>query len=64
IISLKNSVTKGSISVLSYPLAIISFMVLALYLNWASRIHHRVRFRLGQRKLQNNNDTFTNGGRS
>ena len=64
IISLKNSVTKGSISVLSYPLTIIGFMVLALYLNWASRIHHRVRFRIGQRKLQNNNDTFTNGGRS
>ena len=64
IISLKNSVTKGSISVLSYPLTIIGFMVLALYLNWASRLHHRVRFRIGQRKLQNNNDTFTNGGRS
>ena len=64
IISLKNSVTKGSVSVLSYPLTIIGFMVLALYLNWASRIHHRVRFRIGQRKLQNNNDTFTNGGRS
>ena len=64
IISLKNSVTKGSVSVLSYPLTIIGFMVLALYLNWASRLHHRVRFRIGQRKLQNNNDTFTNGGRS
>lgn len=64
IISLKNSVTKGSVSVLSYPLTIIGFMVLALYLNWASRLHHRVRFRIGQRKLQNNNDTFNNGGRS
>ena len=65
VISLKNSVTKGSISAWSYPLAIISFMVLALYLNWASRIHHRVRFRLGQRKLAtNSNNTFDNGGRS
>lgn len=65
VISLKNSVTKGSVSVWSYPLAIISFMVLALYLNWASRIHHRVRFRLGQRKLAaNSNNTFNNGGRS
>lgn len=65
VISLKNSVTKGSISVWSYPLAIISFMVLALYLNWASRIHHRVRFRLGQRKLAANpNNTFDNGGQS
>ncbi len=65
IISLKNSVTKGSLTVWSYPLAIISFMVLALYLNWASRIHHRVRFRLGQRKLASNpNNTINNGGRS
>ena len=65
VISLKNSVTKGSIPVWSYPFAIISFMVLALYLNWASRIHHRVRFRLGQRKMESNsNNTFDNGGRS
>ena len=65
VISLKNSVTKGSIPVWSYPFAIISFMVLALYLNWASRIHHRVRFRLGQRKKESNsNNTFDNGGRS
>lgn len=65
IISLKNSVTKGSLSVWSYPLAIISFVLLALYLNWASRINHRVRFRLGQRKLASNpNNTFDNGGRS
>ncbi|WP_028857712.1 LPS export ABC transporter permease LptF [Psychrobacter phenylpyruvicus] len=65
IISLKNSVTKGSLSVWSYPVAIISFMLLALYLNWASRINHRVRFRLGQRKLASKpNNTFDNGGRS
>lgn len=64
IISLKNSVTSGSLSVFSYPIALISFMVLALYLNWASRIHHRVRFRWGQRKLQNQNDSLTKGGRS
>ncbi|WP_296405089.1 LptF/LptG family permease [Psychrobacter sp.] len=62
IISLKNSVTKGSLSVLSYPIAIISFIALALYLNWASRIHHRVRFRLGQRKLSSLNDSMNNGG--
>lgn len=64
IISLKNSVTKGSLSVWSYPLALIGFMVLALYLNWASRIHHRVRFRLGQRKLSNQNNSSKSGGRS
>lgn len=63
IISLKNSVTKGSLSVWSYPLTIVGFMVLALYLNWASRINHRVRFGLGQRKQQNHNN-MTKGGRS
>ncbi|WP_019672057.1 LptF/LptG family permease [Psychrobacter lutiphocae] len=66
IISLKNAVTKGSVSVVSYPLVIVAFMVLALYFNWASRIHHRVRFRLGQRSIQNNtpHDKTHTGGRS
>lgn len=64
IISLKNSVAKGNLSVWSYPVSIISFMVLALYLNWASRINHRVRFGLGQRKRQNQNNNMTKGGRS
>ncbi|PNK60836.1 LPS export ABC transporter permease LptF [Psychrobacter sp. FDAARGOS_221] len=67
IISLKNAVTKGNISVASYPLVIIGFMILALYLNWASRIHHRVRFRLGQGATQtttSHDNTTNKGGRS
>ncbi len=69
IISLKNAITKGTLSVLSYPLVLIGFIVLALYLNWASRIHHRVRFRLGQRALQSqtnhsSNPDINQGGRS
>ena len=69
IISLKSSVTKGSLSVWSNAVAIIAFMAMALYFNWASRIHHRVRFRLGQRELQKqeqkgNHDETTHGGRS
>ncbi|WP_435979585.1 LPS export ABC transporter permease LptF [Psychrobacter sp. DM4] len=45
IISLKNAVSKGSVSVWAYAWVIVGFMILALYLNWASRIQHRLRFR-------------------
>lgn len=46
IISLKNAVEKGSVSVWSYAWLVISFMALALYMNWGSRIQHRLRVRL------------------
>ncbi|MEC5209734.1 lipopolysaccharide export system permease protein [Psychrobacter sp. PL15] len=46
IISLKNAVSKGGISVWSYAWLILGFMALALYLNWGTRIQHRLRFRV------------------
>ncbi len=46
IISLKNAVSKGSISVWSYAWLILGFMALALYMNWGSRLQHRLRFRM------------------
>ncbi|WP_352339353.1 LPS export ABC transporter permease LptF [Psychrobacter sp. 16-MNA-CIBAN-0192] len=46
IISLKNAVSKGSVSVWSYAWLVIGFMILALYMNWGSRIQHRLRVRL------------------
>ncbi|WP_201504524.1 LPS export ABC transporter permease LptF [Psychrobacter aestuarii] len=45
IISLKNAVAKGSVSFWAYAWLVLGFMLLALYLNWGSRIQHRVRFR-------------------
>ena len=45
IISLKNAVAKGIVSVWSYVWLVVGFMVLALYMNWGSRIQHRLRFR-------------------
>lgn len=45
IISLKNAVSKGSVSVWAYAWFIVGFMALALYLNWGSRVQHRLRFR-------------------
>lgn len=45
IISLKNAVSKGSVSVWSYAWLVLGFMVLALYMNWGSRVQHRLRFR-------------------
>ncbi len=54
IISLKNAVAKGSVSVWSYAWLIVGFMMLALYLNWASRLQHRLRFRLDGKQAQNN----------
>lgn len=45
IISLKNAVSKGSVSVWAYAWLILGFIVLALYMNWGSRMQHRLRFR-------------------
>ena len=50
IISLKNAVAIGSVSVWSYALLVIGFMALALYMNWSSRIQHRLRFRLSDKQ--------------
>ena len=46
VISLKNPVGKGSISVWANVWLIIGFMALALYLNWGNRFQHRLRVRL------------------
>ena len=64
IISLKNAVSKGSISVWSYAWVVLGFMGLALYLNWSSRIQQRLRFR-GDRAdaaLTNSSNGGTEGG--
>ena len=63
IISLKNAVSKGSVSVWAYAWLILGFMTLALYLNWGSRIQHRVRFRLSDKQdaIINTQDN-ANGG--
>ncbi len=45
IISLKNAVSQGSVSVWAYAWLILGFMALALYMNWGSRIQHRLRLR-------------------
>lgn len=55
IISLKNAVSKGSISVWAYAWLILGFMVLALYMNWGSRVQHRLRFRKSKSALAHNN---------
>lgn len=47
VISLKGSVSKGSLSVWANAGLVLGFMGFALYLNWASRLHHRVKFRNG-----------------
>ncbi|MFP3455658.1 LPS export ABC transporter permease LptF [Psychrobacter sp. SIMBA_152] len=59
IISLKNAVSKGSISVWAYGWLILGFMALALYLNWGSRVQHRLRFRKQENRLAA--ATSTNG---
>lgn len=51
IISLKNAVSKGSISVWAYAWLVLGFMALALYLNWGSRVQHRLRFRKQENRL-------------
>ncbi|MBH0005479.1 LPS export ABC transporter permease LptF [Psychrobacter sp. SWN149] len=53
IISLKNAVSKDSVSVWAYAWLIIGFMVLALYMNWGSRVQHRLRFRKPENRLGN-----------
>lgn len=45
IISLKNAVSKGNFSVWAYVWVVLGFMGFALYLNWSSRLHQRVKFR-------------------
>ena len=61
IISLKSSISKGNAPVWAYAGAIVGFMALALYLNWASRIHHRVRF--GLRKSESHQAEIGQGGK-
>ncbi len=67
IISLKNAVSKGSISVWAYAWLILGFMALALYMNWGSRVQHRLRFRKPDDTLlivsarQNSTDNQSNG---
>lgn len=51
VISLKNAVSKGNVSVWANAWVVIGFMAFALYLNWASRLHHRVKFRKGVQAL-------------
>ena len=46
IISLKSAVSKGTVSVWAYAWLILGFMALALYMNWGSRVQHRLRFRI------------------
>ena len=63
IISLKNAVSKGSVTVWAYAWLIVGFMVLALYLNWSNRIQHRLRFRLaGNDNQLDNKDNGSRGG--
>ena len=68
IISLKNAVSQGSVSVWAYAWLVIGFMVLALYMNWGSRIHHRLRVRrddstpLADSHNSQTNNSSSNGG--
>ncbi len=64
VISLKNAVSQGSVSVWAYAWLIIGFIALALYLNWGSRIQHRLRFRLKDNAMMdvNNQSSGSNGG--
>ena len=67
IISLKNAVGKGSVSVWAYAWLILGFMALALYMNWGSRVQHRLRFRkLGHEPLTvaDNQNSGSQGGQS
>ncbi len=54
VISLKNAVGKGNVSIWANAWLILGFMALALYLNWGSRIQHRLRFRMADKKMLNN----------
>lgn len=51
IISLKNAVSKGSVSVWAYAWLVLGFMALALYMNWGSRFQHRLRVRFEDKSL-------------
>ena len=71
IISLKNAVSKGSVSVWAYAWLVLGFMALALYMNWGSRVQHRLRFRKPENRLAapstngiNNHHNGSQGGQS
>ena len=67
IISLKNAVGKGSVSVWAYVWLILGFMALALYMNWGSRVQHRLRFRKPEHEpltVADNQDSGSQGGQS
>ena len=67
IISLKNAVGKGSVSVWAYAWLILGFMALALYMNWGSRVQHRLRFRKPENELlsvTDNQKSGSQGGQS
>ncbi|MFZ2843807.1 LPS export ABC transporter permease LptF [Psychrobacter sp.] len=61
IISLKNAVGKGSVSVWAYAWLILGFMALALYMNWGSRVQHRLRFRKPEHDLSTVTDNQNSG---
>ena len=61
IISLKSVVGKGTVSVWAYAWLILGFMALALYMNWGSRVQHRLRFRLKSHAPAALIDTQSNG---
>ncbi|WP_201549697.1 LPS export ABC transporter permease LptF [Psychrobacter fjordensis] len=61
IISLKNAVSKGSVSVWANAWLVLGFMALALYLNWGSRVQHRLRFRKQESKPLTVIDSQSNG---
>ncbi len=61
IISLKNAVSKGSVSVWAYAWLVLGFMALALYMNWGSRVQHRLRFRKQENASLTVLDTQNNG---
>ena len=67
IISLKNAVGKGSVSVWAYAWLILGFMALALYMNWGSRVQHRLRFRKPEHEpltVADNQNSGSQGGQS
>ncbi len=53
IISLKKPIEEEKVSVWANAWLIIGLLLLALYLNWAGRIHQRVRFVLINKKAEN-----------
>ena len=61
IISLKNAVAKGSVSVWAYAWLILGFMALALYMNWGSRVQHRLRFRKPEQESLTTSDRQNSG---